>query len=87
MENVLLMLLALVLIPVFIWAGMVVLGSLGYFKILRHEEVDVNFKVKTWEDTKVSKKAQNGDCTGPRFETTIEFPFTELLFPSMLNKQ
>ena len=85
-QQVVLMITGFVGVAVMIWAWIVVLGNMGYWDVLRHEEeIDVNHKVRTWKDVDASDKSKNSDYTGPRLETPIKLPFTERLFGHLLN--
>lgn len=86
-KDVALMLLGFVGIAALIWAGLLLFGTTGLWKILRYENVDMSAKVKTWNDLEVSDKKNNSDFTGPRLETPVKLPFTESVFGSLLKDQ
>ncbi|KAJ8601032.1 hypothetical protein CTAYLR_007961 [Chrysophaeum taylorii] len=66
------------------WAGIVVLGLLGFWKVLEHEEVDTSAPVMTWPNVAASNKKKNSDFVGPRLECPVRFGFTEPLFGPLL---
>lgn len=86
--GVVCILFAFVGIGVLMWAGILLFGRSGFFKVLRHEHVDLKQPVKTWKDTQVRDKKKNSDYTGPRLEIPIKMPFTEpLLSPLLKDKR
>ena len=86
-QQVILMITGFVGIAALIWAGIVIFGSMGYWEVLRHEEVDLNEKVQTWKNVAVSAKSKNSDYNGPRLETPLRLPFTEPCLGHLLNDQ
>ena len=74
-------------IATLIYLGLAVLGSCGFWKILRHEVVDTSEPVSTWKDIDASSKSKNSDIVGPRLEVPIKLPFTEPLFKHMINDE
>ena len=69
------------------WAAVLFFGVSGFWKVLRHETVDMKAKVKTWKEVEAHDKGKNQDYTGPRLESPVKLPFTEYLFGPLLNDQ